>query len=96
MLKLTIQQFLLFIKLFLDLVSGFLCKVHKTLTTNPIVGQCMLYVAQIVYMAHVTICKGLPNVKVPYKCLWMISRIIVGLPTPLLIYYLVASYICWG
>ena len=49
----------------------------------------MLYVAQ---MAHVTICRGLPNVKVLYMYLW----IVVGLPTPLLIYYLVAPYVCWG
>ena len=42
----------------------FLCKVHKTLMTIPIVGYCVLYVVQMAYMAHVTICKGLPNVKV--------------------------------
>ena len=70
--------------------------VHKTLMTNPIVGQCTLYVAQMAYMADITICRGLLNVKVPGTYLWMISRIIVGLPTPLLMYYLVASYVCWG
>ena len=72
------------------------CKVHKTLMTNLIVGQCMLYVVQIEYAAYVTICRGLPNVKVPCTYLWMISRMIVGLPTPLIMYYLVASYIYWG
>ena len=64
--------------------------------TNPIVGQCMLYVAQMAYAAHVMICRGLPNVKVPCMYLQMISRIIVGLPTPLLMYYLVASYVYRG
>ena len=64
--------------------------------TNPIVGQCMLYIAQIAYAAYVMICRGLPNVKVPRTYLWMISRIIVGLPTPLLMYYLVASYVYQG
>ena len=52
----------------------------------------MLYIVQIAYMAHVMIFRGLPNVKVLYTYLW----IIVGLPTPLLMYYLVASYVCWG
>ena len=64
--------------------------------TNPIVGQCMLYVAQMAYAAHVTICRDYQNVKVPHMYLWIINRIIVGLPTPLLMYYLVASYVCRG
>ena len=65
---------------------------HKTLMTNPIVGQCMLYVVQMVYVVHVTIFRELPNEKVPCTYLW----IVVGLPTPLLMYYLVASYVCRG
>ena len=72
------------------------CKVHKTLMTNPVVGQCMLYMAQTAYVAHVTICRGLLNVKVPSKYLQMINRIILGLPTPLPLYYLVASYVYRG
>ena len=60
---------------------------------NPTVGRCALYVAQMAYLAHVMICRGLPNVKVAHMYLRIISRIIVGLPTPLLIYYLVASYV---
>ena len=55
-----------------------ICKVHTILIINPIVGQYTLYVAQTVYMAHVTICRGLPNVKVPSTYLRMIYRIIVG------------------
>ena len=66
---------------------------HKTLMTNPIVGQYMLYIVQIAYIAHVMICRmELPNVKVLCMYLW----IIVGLPIPLLMYYLVASYACRG
>ena len=68
------------------------CKLNKTLVTNTIVGQYVLYVVQMAYAAHVMICRELPNVKVLCTYLW----IIVGLPTPLLMYYLVASYICRG
>ena len=75
---------------------GAKCKVYKTLMMNPLVGQCTLYIVQILYVAHVTICRGLLNVKVQCIYLWIISRIIVGLPTPLLMSYLVASYVCWG
>ena len=75
------------------LLTKAICKVHKTLMTNPIVGQYVLYVVQTAYMAHVTICRGLPNVKVPSTYLRMINRIIVGLPILQLMYYLVASYI---
>ena len=63
---------------------------------NSIVGQYMLYVAQTAYVAYVTVYRGLGNVKVPSTYLWMIKRIIMGLPTPLLMYYLVASYVGWG
>ena len=45
------------------------CKVHKTLMTNPIVGQCMLYVAQMAYAAYVMIFKRVLNEKVPCMCL---------------------------
>ena len=51
---------------------------------NPIVGQCVLYIVQTVYAAHVMIWRGLPNVKIPSTYLWMINRVIVWLPTPLL------------
>ena len=68
------------------------CKVHKTLTMKPIVGQCTLYIAQMAYIVYVTICRELPNEKVPRMYLW----IIVGLPIPLLMYYLVASYVYQG
>ena len=51
---------------------------------NPIVGQCVLYVVQTAYAANVTICRGLPNVKVPSINLRMIDRVIMGLPIPLL------------
>ena len=64
--------------------------------TNPIVGQCTLCVVQTVYAAPIMICRGLPNVKVLRIYLQIISRIVVDLPTPLLMYYLVASYVCWG
>ena len=77
-------------------ITNAICKVHKTLMTNPIVGQYVLYIVQMAYAAHVTICRGLPNVKVPHTYLWMISRIIVGLPTPLLMYYLVTFYVYQG
>ena len=76
-----------------------ICKVHKTLMTNPMVGQCALYIVQMAYAVHVTICRGLSNVKVPCTFLQMMmvsSRITVGLPTPLLMHYLVASYIYQG
>ena len=43
-----------------------------------------------------SICYDLYNEKVLCMYLWMSSWIIVGLPTPLLTYYLVASYVCWG
>ena len=73
-----------------------ICKVHKTLMTNPMVGQCALYIAQMAYTAHIMICRGLLNLNVPYTYRQIISRIIVGLPIPLLMYYLVASYVCRG
>ena len=63
---------------------------------NPIVGQCMLYIAQTAYVAHVMTFRGLPNVKVPSTYLQMINRVIVGLLTPLLMYYWVASYVYRG
>ena len=44
---------------------------HKTLMTNPIAGQCMLYIAQKECAAHVTICNGLLNVKVP--CIYLVG-----------------------
>ena len=78
------------------MLGGRSCKVHKTLTMNPIVGQCMLCIVQTAYMAHVMICRGLLNVKVARMYLWMISRIFVVLPTPLLMYYLVSSYAYQG
>ena len=78
------------------MLGGRSCKAQKTLMMNPIVGQCILYVAQTTYAAHDTICRGLPNMKVPSMYLWMINRTIVGLPIPLLMYYLVASYVCQG
>ena len=79
------------------MLGGKSYKVYKkTLMMNPIVGQCALYIAQTAYAAHIMIFRGLLNVKVPCIYLWIISRIIVGLPIPLLMYYLVASYICRG
>ena len=73
-----------------------MCKVHRTLATNPRAGQCALNVVQTAYIAYVTICRVLPNMKVPSLYLWMINRVIVGLPTPLLMYFLVASYVYQG
>ena len=44
---------------------------HEILMTNPIAGQYMLYVAQLAYTAHATICRMIRYHANIYGLLWV-------------------------